>query len=164
MSVTVRVALPLLVIVSVAVAVVPVVTVPNAKSPLSPMIFTVPVPEALMVSVPLVLSLFTVIVPLYVVTATGLNVTVTFVASPAAIVPLQAPLNPAGYVMSVTVSVVLPRLVIVSVAVAVCPVVTFPNARFSFSPMILVTACPVPEALMVFPPLVASEFTITVPP
>ena len=53
---------------------------------------------------------------------------------------------------------------IVSVAVAVVPVVTVPNAKFPFSPMILVTARPVPEALMVFPPLVASAFTITVPP
>jgi len=167
MFVTVSVTLPLLVIVMVAVAVCPVVTFPNARFPLTPMIFVgtgIPVPEALIVFPPLVLSAFTVIVPLYAVTATGLNVTVTPWLPPAAIVPLHAPLNPVGYVMLLTVSTELPLLVIVMLAVAVCPVVTFPNARFPLTPMIFVgTGIPVPEALIAFPPLVLSEFTVTVP-
>ena len=56
----------------------------------------VPVPEMLIVLVPLVLSEFTVTVPLYVVSATGENVTVTLVELPAAMLPLQAPVNPLG--------------------------------------------------------------------
>ena len=99
MSLTVSVAFPLLVIVIVAVAVVPVVTLPNARFPLTPMIRVgtgVPVPDAASVLLPLVASEFTVTVPLYVVSATGANVTVTFVKPPAAIAPDQAPLNPLG--------------------------------------------------------------------
>jgi hypothetical protein len=66
--------------------------------------------------------------------------------------------------MPETVSVELPLLVIVSVLVAVMLVTTPPNARLPFNPMIRVGATiPVPEALVVFTPLVASLFTVTVP-
>jgi hypothetical protein len=100
MLLTVNVELPLFAIVIVAVAVVPVVTLPNAKLPVTPMMrvaaAATPLPDAAMVLVPLVLSEFTVTVPLYVVTAVGANVTVTFWEPPAAMVPLHAPLKPAG--------------------------------------------------------------------
>ena len=65
---TVRVALPELVIVNVTEAVRPVVTLPNVRLPLTPMIFVdgvavaTPVPEAERVPVPLVASLLTVTV------------------------------------------------------------------------------------------------------
>ena len=66
MFVTVIVAVPELVIVNVAVEVTPVITLPNAKLPLSPItgIGTVPVPEAAIVLVPLVESQLMVIVSL----------------------------------------------------------------------------------------------------
>ena len=100
MLLTVRAELPVLAMVSVAVAVIPVVTFPNARFPLNPMIFVAvgatPLPEAVLVFVPLVLSEFTVTVPLYVVTAVGAKVTATAFVPPATIVPLHAPLNPAG--------------------------------------------------------------------
>ena len=99
-----------------------------------------PAPETLIVFVPLVLSEFTVTVPLQFVTDSGANVTVTFVALPGAIVPLHAPLKQAGYVMFVTVSDVLPLLVIVSVAAEVCPVTTLPKVRLPLRPMIFVGA------------------------
>jgi hypothetical protein len=98
-----------------------------------------------MVFVPLVLSEFTVTVPLYAVTTVGANVTVTARVPPAAIVPLHAPLNPAGYVMLLTVSVELPVLAIVIVAVAVVPVVTLPKAKLPVTLMIRVGVC-VPAA------------------
>ena len=68
MLLTVNVALPALLIVNEAVAVVPVITLPKAKLPLSPMMRVaagaVPVPDAAMVLVPLVASLLTVTLPL----------------------------------------------------------------------------------------------------
>ena len=67
MLLTVNAELPVLLMVSTAVAVVPVVTLPNAKFPLNPIIFVAvaatPLPEAEIVLVPLVLSEFTVTVP-----------------------------------------------------------------------------------------------------
>ena len=60
---TVKVALPVLAMVSVALAVVPVVTLPKARVPLSPMMrvaTAVPVPDAAIVLLPLVLSELTV--------------------------------------------------------------------------------------------------------
>jgi hypothetical protein len=66
--------------------------------------------------------------------------------------------------MPETVSIELPLLVIVSVRVAVVSVTTFPNAKLPPNPMFRFGAMiPVPEALVVFTPLVASLFTVTVP-
>jgi len=69
--------------------------------------------------------------------------------------------------MLLTVKLVVPVLAMVSVAVAVAPVVTLPNARLPLSPTIFVgvpaAAMPVPEAAMVPVPLVASLWTVTVP-
>ena len=63
-----------------------------------------------------------------------------------------------------TVNAELPLLVIVSVCVTVVLVTTLPNARLPINPMIRLGATvPVPEALIVFPPLVASLLTVTVP-
>ena len=70
MLLTVKVELPALVIVNVAVAVPPVLTVPKVKLPLNPIIFVrttpaaMPAPEAALVPLPLVASLVTVTVPL----------------------------------------------------------------------------------------------------
>ena len=56
-------------------------------------------------------------------------------------------------------------LAIVNVLCAEEPTVTLPKARLPVRDMIFVgVAVPVPEAAMVLPPLVASEFTVTVPP
>jgi hypothetical protein len=100
MLLTVKAELPVLLMVITAVAVAPVVTLPNARLPVTPMMrvaaVATPAPDAAMVLEPLVLSEFTVTVPLYVVTAVGANVTVTARELPAAMVPLHAPLNPAG--------------------------------------------------------------------
>jgi hypothetical protein len=66
--------------------------------------------------------------------------------------------------MLLTVSVLVPVLLIVSVAVAVAFIATFPNARFPDTPMIFVgAAVPVPDAVIVLVPLVWSELTVTVP-
>jgi hypothetical protein len=66
--------------------------------------------------------------------------------------------------MPETVNGELPLLVMVSVRITVVLVSTFPNARLPLNPMIRVGATiPVPEALVVFTPLVASLLTVTVP-
>ena len=165
---TVKVALPELLIVNEAVAVVPVITLPNARLPLRPTIRVVagavPVPDAAIVLVPLAASLFTVTLPLYVINATGAKVTVTFDLLPAAMAPLNAPLKPPGYVMLLTVKVALPALLIVSDAVAVVPVSTLPKVRLPLSAMIGAgAAVPVPEAALVLVPLAASLLTVTLP-
>ena len=66
--------------------------------------------------------------------------------------------------MLLTVSAVLPVLLIVIVAVAVEFTVTLPKVRVPLTPITLVgTAIPVPEMLAVLVPPVLSELTVTVP-
>ena len=65
--------------------------------------------------------------------------------------------------MPLTVSGVLPVLLIVRVAVAVELTATVPKARLPLTPMILVTATRLPEMIAVLVPLVMSEATVTVP-
>jgi hypothetical protein len=63
-----------------------------------------------------------------------------------------------------TVIAELPLLLIVRMRVAVVFVTMLPNAKLPLNPMIrLGVTIPMPEALSVFTPLVASLLTVTVP-
>jgi hypothetical protein len=61
-------------------------------------------------------------------------------------------------VIPLTVSVEFPLFVMVSIAVALCPTVTFPNAKFPLNPMIRVVAVGVGVGdVVLFPPHAAAK-------
>ena len=108
---------------------------------------TTPWPLAPIFPVPDVESEKTDTVPPYACMAVGLNVTVKFCVSPAAIDPPdQLPLNPVGYVMTDTVRRELPVLPIVNVFAAVEFTVTLPNVRLPLTAIIRVGNGPISTA------------------
>jgi hypothetical protein len=92
-----------------------------------------------------------VILPLKFPAVAGLKLTVTFCVDPAAIVPIQFPLKPAGYVMPVTLRGPVPVFRIESVRLAVWLTVRLPNEKFPESPMMRLWVA-VPETGMVLFP------------
>lgn len=98
----------------------------------------------------------------------GANLLVTCCDAPAAIVPLvqfgeNTASKPLVNVIPLTASVEFPLFVMVSVAIAVCPTATFPNAKFPTNPIIRVGVGAVGEVgdepVVLLPPQDAAKMT-----